>query len=236
MHQSWMFRIHDMYVLVQDSGMNRVRPCSTASIAGRASGSMRTYHWSERSGSRMVCERWQRPMARTCGFVPRSSPCSARSSFTRLRASNRSRPATGPASAVMRPSGPMTVSCGRWWRFPVSKSLKSWAGVTFTAPVPNFGSTRIASATIGNSRPVSGWRTCLPTTSRYRSSSGWTATAVSPSIVSGRVVATTISPEPSASGYANDQSSPASASFCSTSRSERAVWQSGHQLMSFFSR
>src|SRR5512146_2136297 len=44
MHQSWMFRIHDMYVLVQLSGMKRVRPCSTASMAGRASGSIRTYH------------------------------------------------------------------------------------------------------------------------------------------------------------------------------------------------
>ena len=35
------------------------------------------------------------------------------------------------------------------WRLPVAKSLKSCAGVTFTAPVPNFGSTRIASVMIG---------------------------------------------------------------------------------------
>ena len=37
----------------------------------------------------------------------------------------------------------------RLWRLPVAKSLKSCAGVTFTAPVPNFGSTRIASVMIG---------------------------------------------------------------------------------------
>ena len=96
----------------------------------------------------------------------------------------------------------MLMNC-RWWRLPDSKSSKLCAGVTFTAPVPNFGSTSSASAMMGNSRPVIGWRTLLPIIALYRSSSGCTATAVSPSIVSGRVVATTISPEPSASGYAN---------------------------------
>ncbi len=114
----------------------------------------------------MVCERWQRPIASRCGFVPRSSPAAATSSFTFLRASKRSSPATGPAAAVILPARSITVSCSRPWRFPVSKSLKSCAGVTFTAPVPNFGSTRMASAMTGSSRPVSGWRTFLPTTPR----------------------------------------------------------------------
>ena len=35
------------------------------------------------------------------------------------------------------------------WRLPVAKSLKSCAGVTFTAPVPNLGSTRMASVMMG---------------------------------------------------------------------------------------
>ena len=166
MHQSWMFRIHAMYVFVHCSGMKRVLPCSTASIAGRASGSIRTYHWSERSGSSTVCERWQRPSGRTWGFAPRSSPCSAMIRFTSWRASKRSLPASGPAASVIRPSGPMTVICSSPWRFPTSKSLKSWAGVTFTAPVPNFGSTRTPSATMGISRSRIGWRTFLPTSAR----------------------------------------------------------------------
>ena len=187
-------------MLVQPSGMKRVLPSSTAAMAGLASGSIFTNHWSERSGSSTVSHRWHRPSGSGCGLVPRSSPFSAMAAFTALRASKRSIPWNGPASAVMRPSNPITEIIGSPWRCATSKSLKSWAGVTFTAPVPNFGSTRMASATTGNSRPVTGWRTFLPTTPRQRSSSGWTAIAVSPSIVSGRVVATTISPEPSASG------------------------------------
>ena len=180
--------------------MKRVRPSSTAAMAGRASGSIFTYHWSERSGSSTVSQRWQRPSGRRCGFAPRSSPFSASAALTALRASKRSIPWNGPASAVMRPSGPMTDRSGSPCRSATAKSLKSWAGVTFTAPVPNFGSTSTASAITGNSRPVTGWRTFFPTTARQRSSSGCTATAVSPSMVSGRVVATTISPVPSASG------------------------------------
>ncbi len=236
MHQSWMLRIHAMYVLVQPSGMKRVRPSSTAAMAGRASGSIFTYHWSERSGSSTVSQRWQRPSGRRWAFAPRSSPFPASAALTAFRASKRSMPWKGPASAVMRPSGPMTDRRGSAWRCATSKSLKSCAGVTFTAPVPNFGSTSTASATTGNSRPVSGWRTFLPTTARQRSSSGCTAMAVSPSMVSGRVVATTISPDPSASGYAKLQSSPGWFSSWFTSRSESAVWQRGHQLMSFLAR
>ena len=74
-------------------------------------------------------------------------------------------------------------------RSPIAKSLGSWAGVTFTQPVPKSGSTNV-SVIIGISLPVNGRATVLPTRSLYRSSSGCMATAVSPSIVSGRVVAT----------------------------------------------
>ena len=51
---------------------------------------------------------------------------------------------------------------GSLCRCPVSKSLKSCAGVTFTAPVPNSGSTRTASAMTGISRSISGSTTVLP--------------------------------------------------------------------------
>ena len=47
-------------------------------------------------------------------------------------------------------------------RLPASKSSKLCAGVTFTAPVPNFGSTSSASAMIGKVRSSSGCFTCLP--------------------------------------------------------------------------
>lgn len=96
-----------------------------------------------------------------------------------------------------------------------------------TAPVPNSGST-CSSATTGIRRPVSGNSISVPTRWAYRSSSGWTATAVSPSIVSARVVATTI--EASPSPYRMETSSPSS-SWYSTSMSEMAVRQRGHQLM-----
>ena len=69
----------------------------------------------------------------------------------RLRASKRSRPAYGPAAAVMRASSPITLMNGRLWRLPASKSFGSCAGVIFTTPVPNFGSA-MASAMIGISR------------------------------------------------------------------------------------
>src|SRR5204862_23157 len=77
---------------------------------------------------------------------------------------------------------------GRLWRWPISKSVGSWPGVTLTAPVPNSGSTT-SSATIGISRPMCGTTAVRPTIAAERSSVGLTAMAVSPSTVSGRVVA-----------------------------------------------
>ena len=69
------------------------------------------------------------------------------SSTMRRRASNRSRPAYFPASAVIFPSKPMTVRAGRSWRRPISKSTGSWPGVTLITPVPNFGSTALSATT-----------------------------------------------------------------------------------------
>ena len=121
----------------------------------------------------------------------------------------------------------MIVMLGRPCRRPISKSSGSCAGVTLTAPVPNSGST-CGSATIGIRRPDSGSSTSRPTRWAYRGSSGCTATAVSPSIVSARVVATTT--ESSPSPYRIETSSPSS-SLWSTSMSDSAVRQRGHQLM-----
>jgi hypothetical protein len=39
-----MFRIHSKYVFDQFSGTKRVRPSSTAAMAGAASGAIFTYH------------------------------------------------------------------------------------------------------------------------------------------------------------------------------------------------
>ena len=60
------------------------------------------------------------------------------------------------------PSGSRMLICGRPWRLPTSKSLKSCAGVIFTAPEP-FSGSEYSSATMGMRRPTSGRITCLPT-------------------------------------------------------------------------
>ncbi len=90
-------------------GTNLMRPSRTASMAGRASGSARTNHCSESSGSTMVPERWQWPMACVYGSIFSMSPRASRSATTRSRASKRSRPAYWPAASFMRASRPMTV-------------------------------------------------------------------------------------------------------------------------------
>ena len=74
---------------------------------------------------------------------------------------------------------------------PISKSLKSCAGVIFTHPVPNSGSTW-TSPMIGISLFERGSATFFPISLLNLLSFGFTATAVSPSIVSGLVVAMVI--------------------------------------------
>jgi valyl-tRNA synthetase len=88
-------------------------------------------------------------------------PSSRSAATTAERASSRSSPANGPG-AVITPRSSMIVRLGRSCRRPISKSFGSCAGVTFTAPVPNAGSTCV-SATMGISRPTSGSVTDLPT-------------------------------------------------------------------------
>ena len=90
----------------------------------------------------------------------------------------------------------MITTKGTLWRIAISKSFGSWAAVTFTAPVPNSGSTN-SSAIIGIIRLTNGNRTSVPIMCLYRGSSGCTATAPSPSMVSARVVAITMLCSPS---------------------------------------
>ena len=59
------------------------------------------------------------------------------------------------ASAVMRPSSPITDTWSSSWRRPISKSLGSCAGVTFSWPVPKSLLT-YSSAITGRWRPTSG--------------------------------------------------------------------------------
>ena len=42
-----------------------------------------------------------------------------------------------PAKSFMVPSSFITLTRGKLWRLPTSKSFGSWAGVIFTTPVPN---------------------------------------------------------------------------------------------------
>ncbi len=92
MHQSWMLFIHWKYVLLQLSGTKRMRPSSTARIAGSASGAMRTYHWSVSQGSSTSPERSPRGTGSVCASTFSSSPAASKSATTRLRASKRSSP------------------------------------------------------------------------------------------------------------------------------------------------
>ncbi len=65
-------------------------------------------------------------------------------------------PSYSPASfGHARRRSSMTITLGRPWRRPISKSFGSWAGVTFTAPVPKAGSTeRVGDDRVSRGRPA----------------------------------------------------------------------------------
>ena len=94
-------------------GWKRTRPERIASAAGFASSSMRTHHCSETSGWMRVPERWQWPTAWRYDSRFSSWSCSLSQSTTRAAASSSVRPARSPASALMRPSKPITLGSGR---------------------------------------------------------------------------------------------------------------------------
>ncbi len=139
-----------------------MRPSATAASALSARGFILTNHWVEIIGSTTEPFRWLRGSVSVWGLLPRARPSSASFFLTARRASKRSRPAKGPPSSLILPSRVRMLISSRPWRLPVAKSLKSWAGVTFTAPVPNFMSTRIGSAMTGTSRSTKGCLSFLP--------------------------------------------------------------------------
>ena len=134
-------------------------------MASAASGPIFTNHCVDTSGSTTVPQRSQCPTACRWSAIFSSSPSCCSCSTIALRALNRSCPAYGPASFVIRPSSSITATLGSEWRLPIAKSFGSCPGVTFTAPVPNAGSTN-ASAMIGSSRPTTGSFTRVPTMCR----------------------------------------------------------------------
>ena len=181
-------------------GRSLVLPCSTASMAGLASGSIFTNHCVDSIGSTTVSQRWQWPTACTCGFEPRSRPSSFRRALTALRAAKRSSPANGPALGgdharlvEDRDHGQVVALAGLEVVGVVGGRHLHRAGAELRVDQDRVGDDRELPVT-------SGCLSILPIFAWWRGSSGWTATAVSPSIVSGRVVATTTSPEPSTSG------------------------------------
>ena len=251
-HQGWMSRIQAKKVFSHCFGTKRMRPVSTASMQGFASVPASQYHCQVSRGSigtppRSPCGTWL-----VCGSIFSSRPSSSSFATIALRATKRSWPArprtkSGSAtpsiacrsasisSSVTSASGLSTVGIATLCRRPTSKSLKSCAGVIFTAPVP-FSGSEYSSATTGIARPTRGTITRRPTSAANRESSGCTATAVSPSIVSGRVVATVMySPGAPSTGYFRYQRLPF-ISRLSTSRSEIAVSSLGSQFTSRRSR
>jgi hypothetical protein len=103
---------------------------------------MATNHWSVSIGSITTPVRSPRGTISLCGLTRSSRPCASRSATMALRASKRSMPRyfSGPCS-LMRASSVRTLIGARPWRWPTCQSLKSWAGVILTQPVPNSLST-----------------------------------------------------------------------------------------------
>lgn len=125
-----------------DSGTIVVSPLRTASPAAFDSRSTLTHHCIDRRGSIGSPERSLWPTL--CRYRRTSltmRPCSARASRIALRAAKRSRPSNCVPVPTMWAVSSITVGIGRSWRWPSAKSFGSWAGVIFTAPEPNSGST-----------------------------------------------------------------------------------------------
>jgi hypothetical protein len=123
---------------------------------------MRQNHCSEISGSIRSPERCENGTLWMYGSVLAIRPSSRRASTTASRASSAVMPAKRPAASVVRPSSPITLTSSSPCARPISKSLGSWPGVIFRAPVPNSGFT-YGSAMIFSRRPTSGRIAVSPT-------------------------------------------------------------------------
>ena len=171
-------------------------PCSTA-IDGRLASGFLTNHCVEIIGSTTAAALAAREREHVRLGLARAGPSRRARAFTagaRLACGRARRRARRCRSS--RPVEVEDVISSSLWRLPVAKSLKSCAGVTLTAPVPNFGSTRTASVTMGISRPERGctsflpWRSCSagrrgarrPRCRRAWSRGGWSATTTAPAL------------------------------------------------------
>ena len=131
-------------------------------MAGFASSAALTYHWSVSHGSMTTLER--SPCGTVCvvGSIFSKRPSAAEIGDDALARLEAVEPAVGRRrTSLIRAWSSSTLICSSPCRLPTSKSLKSCAGVIFTAPVP-FSGSEYSSATIGISRPTSGSFTLAP--------------------------------------------------------------------------
>ena len=184
------------------SGGTRMRPLRTASIAV----SRELVHLAEPLQRDERLDARAGALAEADGvaqrlLAQRSGPRRAAAATARSWPSSSERPV--PLRACRSRSRPCLVheraASARPWSRPISKSVGSWPGVTFSAPVPKSISTR-SSPMIGTGRSTSGTIARAP--DQVRASAGRPGArrrAVSARIVTGRTVAITISPPPSTS-------------------------------------
>ena len=139
--QSRIFSSQFTYVLVKRSGTNSTSWSLTTLRAGSASGFISTNHCLDTIGSIIVLQREQWPTAWSWSSIFSSKPNSWSSATTCLRACSRGKPLNLPAPSFIVASLFITTIDSKSWRWPISKSLGSWAGVIFTQPVPKLAST-----------------------------------------------------------------------------------------------
>ena len=124
--------------------MNRVFPDSTASMAGSANGLIFTNHCVDSSGSTTVAQRSQCPTLLADRFDLDEQALRFQIFDDLLARLEPIQTLIDTAGGVIFASSPITLICSRLCRWPISKSARSCAGVTFTTPVPNFGSTAVS--------------------------------------------------------------------------------------------
>ena len=136
--QSRMFVSQCSQVFSKCSGTIRVRPARVAASAFAASGSVRMNHWVLSRGSITSSRALAAPDDHLVGRL--AGEVAARGEIGQDRGAA---PRTGrvrrrrcPVVAIAAASSRI-VGIARPWRSPVAWSSWSWAGVIFTAPVPN---------------------------------------------------------------------------------------------------
>ena len=126
-HQSGAFSSESIANGAGSRGGSGRAALSSAAIAGAASSSIRHHHCGETSGS---IREWQR--SQVGDRVAVALALLELAVLLQPRRRRARRPPSGQpleaASAIIRPSGPITVSVARPWSRPISKSCGSWPG------------------------------------------------------------------------------------------------------------